>query len=355
MGRFSCAEGTAPSTQHSAAEVMINESRRFMQAVCCARQASSWEKLLDWGAGFEEDGDVTQRRSHPASGSVQLLAAAPGYRIWDMRCGLGPRDPISENQYPAYRVAAIVGGTFHIRSTLGTAVPVVGSLLLGNARDCYCCRHDTPNGDRCINFDFEADFLEQVRIGLGARGIGERFRRALIPPSRHSVAIAAAMEAVESGSSAAALQESAFEVAAAALAATHATSELGRKSSFRNERAVMRAARYIDAHYSEPCSLLELAAHADMSPFHFLRVYRRVTGQTPHRHVLTTRLRQAARRLRASRDRIGDIAIDVGFGDLSHFNATFLRHFQVTPSAYRARFEGPPLRSARRVSANVSR
>ena len=100
----------------------------------------------------------------------------------------------------------------------------------------------------------------------------------------------------------------------------------------------MRAARYIDSHYHESCSLDELAAHAGMSPFHFLRVYRRVTGQTPHRHVLTTRLRHAARRLRTSRDRIAHIALEVGFGDVSHFNASFASHFRASPGAYRARF-----------------
>jgi AraC family transcriptional regulator len=268
---------------------------------------------------------------------LRLLAATPGYRVYDMRCSLGPGDPANENQYPAFRVAAIVGGTFKIRSTLGDAVPVVGSLLLGNACDCYCCRHDTPNGDRCINFDFEPEFLEQVRSELGLRGVGERFRRALIPPSRESVALTAAMQAVEEGSDAAALQEAAFEIAAAALTATHATVALGRKTSFRNERGVMRAARYIERHYHEPCSLAELAAQANMSQFHFLRVYRRVTGQTPHRHVLVTRLQHAARRLRTSRDRIADIALEAGFGDLSHFNASFVSHFRSSPGAYRAR------------------
>lgn len=276
---------------------------------------------------------VTRRKP---TGSLQLLAETPGYRVYDMRCHLGPGDPGNENQYPAYRVAAIVSGTFHIRSTLGDAVPVAGSLLLGNACDGYCCRHHTPNGDRCINFDFQPQFLESVRKELGVRGIGERFRRALIPPSAKSVAIAAAMEAAATGVSPSALEEGAYEVAAAALAATHSTTTIGRKSSFRNELAVMRAARYIEDHHSESCSLAELAAHADMSPFHFLRTYRRVTGQTPHRHVLATRLRHAARRLCTSQDRIADIALEVGFGDLSHFNASFLWSFRVTPTEYRA-------------------
>jgi AraC family transcriptional regulator len=286
--------------------------------------------------------------------TTRLLAAAPGYRVYDMRCALGPRDPANENQYPAYRVAAIVGGTFKIRSTLGDAVPVVGSLLLGNACDCYCCRHDMPNGDRCINFDFEAGFLEQVRSEIGVSGVGERFRRALIPPSRESVAISAAMEAVEEGGDASALQEAAFEIAAAALTATHATVALGRKTSVRNERAVMRAARYIDAHYQEPCSLADLATHAGMSEFHFLRVYRRITGQTPHRHVLATRLRHAARRLRTCSYRIADIALEAGFGDLSHFNASFVSHFRVSPGVYRARAGGNSRDSHARPAAGFT-
>ena len=150
-------------------------------------------------------------------------------------------------QYPAYRVAAIVGGTFKIRSTLGDAVPVVGSLLLGNACDCYCCRHDTPNGDRCINFDFEAEFLEQRALRAGRA----RRRRALSPRAHSAVARVGADRGGDGSCrdgqcTPAALHEAAFEVAAAALTATHATRALGRKTSFRNERAVMRAARYID-------------------------------------------------------------------------------------------------------------
>ena len=51
--------------------------------------------------------------------------------------------------------------------------------------------------------------------------------------------------------------------------------------------------------------------------------------------MLTTRLRHAARRLRISSDRIVDIALEVGFGDLSHFNASFVSYFDVSPGAYR--------------------
>lgn len=282
-------------------------------------------------------GKIAHMAERHTTGSIRVLAQADGYRVSDMRCWIGPQDPVRENAFPAYRVAAIVNGTFGIRSPLGDVVPVAGSLLLGNACDCYCCRHDSAAGDRCINFDFEPDFLERVRIELGAKGTGERFTRALIPPSHESVCVLAAMEAAATCSEEV-LEEAAFEVAAAALSETHATLGVGRKTSWRNERAAMRAARYIEAHFDHPCTLTELANNAGMSAFHFLRVYRRVTGQTPHRHVLATRLRHAAQRLRTTKERIADIAMAVGFGDLSTFNASFARYFGVSPRAYRRAF-----------------
>lgn len=277
------------------------------------------------------------RTSRRSMGSVRLLASAPGYRVSDMRCWMGPNDPERESQFPAFRVSAIINGSFGIRSNLGEGVAVAGSLLMGNACECYLCRHDTAAGDRCINFDFDGAFLEKVRVALGARGVRETFNRLLLPPSWESVAIATVIESLNAGGSARALEEAAFEIAAAGLTETHRTGALGRKTSFRNERAVMKAARYIEANFDQPCTLDELAAEAGMSPFHFVRVYRRVICQTPYRHLLVTRLRRAAEQLRMTSLGIADIAAAVGFGDLSTFNASFRRAFGTTPSGYRRR------------------
>jgi AraC-like DNA-binding protein len=60
-----------------------------------------------------------------------------------------------------------------------------------------------------------------------------------------------------------------------------------------------------------------------------------VTGQTPRQFVIATRMRVAAIALRTTRRRITDIALDAGFGDLSHFTVSFARVFGVSPRAYR--------------------
>jgi AraC family transcriptional regulator len=287
-------------------------------------------------------GKIAHRESQrpPASKScVRVLAACEDYRVIDLICGLGPSDPIVENEFPAYRVSAVVRGSFAIRTSIGDGVPVAGSLVIGNACGGYECRHCTPGGDRCVAFDFNAGFLERVREGLGASSAGERFRRAVVPPSLRSAAMSSVVEVIAARDEPNALEEAALEMAVAGLTATQATTDIGRKVSAGDERKIMLAARYIEAHFDHPCTLTALAVDSGMSSYHFLRVFRRVTGQTPHRYVLATRLRHAAHRLSATPERIIDIANAAGFGDVSNFNAAFVRAFHLSPTAFRTRMK----------------
>jgi len=87
----------------------------------------------------------------------------------------------------------------------------------------------------------------------------------------------------------------------------------------------------------EDCSLDTLADIARLTSFHFLRMFRAVTGQTPRQLVIATRLGVAATALRGSRARITDVALEAGFGDLPYFTTSFTRAFELSPRAYRAR------------------
>jgi AraC-like DNA-binding protein len=85
-----------------------------------------------------------------------------------------------------------------------------------------------------------------------------------------------------------------------------------------------------------PHDLSSLAQIARLSPYHFIRTFERVTGTTPHQYLLRIRLRRAAIRLRTEREKISDIALGCGFGDISNFNRTFRAEFGVSPRAYRS-------------------
>jgi AraC-like DNA-binding protein len=91
--------------------------------------------------------------------------------------------------------------------------------------------------------------------------------------------------------------------------------------------------RWLDEHATSDVSLAEAARAVDLSPFHFLRTFRRVVGVTPHQYLVQARLRRAATAIAAG-DRITDAAFDSGFGDLSNFIRTFRRAAGVSPRSF---------------------
>ena len=103
-----------------------------------------------------------------------------------------------------------------------------------------------------------------------------------------------------------------------------------------DRRRAVEAAEWLDAHAHEAIDLLDTAAAAGLSPFHFLRVFSSVVGVTPHQYLVRTRLRRAARLLAETDRRVTDIAYDVGFGDFSNFVRTFRRAALESPRRFRA-------------------
>ncbi|MEJ7733271.1 MAG: AraC family transcriptional regulator [Polyangiaceae bacterium] len=114
-------------------------------------------------------------------------------------------------------------------------------------------------------------------------------------------------------------------------ARAHRTVEPSRADRHR----VTAALSIIEARVTQPLALADLAAEVGLSAFHFLRVFRRATGTTPHRYLVVARLRRAAALLADTSRPVTDIAYDAGFGDLSNFVRTFHREVGCSPGAYR--------------------
>jgi AraC family transcriptional regulator len=101
-------------------------------------------------------------------------------------------------------------------------------------------------------------------------------------------------------------------------------------------RRLSLAKDYIDAHVHTDIPL-ELAAHeACLSKYHFLRMFREVYGQTPHRYIMHQRLRRAQFLLRSTSDSVSTICRTVGFEDPGSFGRLFRRTFGITPALYRS-------------------
>ncbi len=91
---------------------------------------------------------------------------------------------------------------------------------------------------------------------------------------------------------------------------------------------------YINAHLHEELTLTEIAAIAQISPYHFLRLFRQSMGATPHQYILQIRVDRAKYLLRSSDLSIAEIAIRVGFCDQSHLTRCFKRILGLTPKQF---------------------
>lgn len=269
----------------------------------------------------------------------RALAAGTDWRVDDLLCSAGPGDRRFEERHDGVCIALVTDGTFQYRTTQGAALLAPGALLLGNDGHCYDCGHEHGVGDRCLSFHYTPALFEGVAAALP--GVRRSFLpRARLPALEALLPLAVAAEMARDEGDGAALEEVALRLAGAVLTLLAEGQPVAPGPSRRDERRVSRALRRIEADPAEPLSLATLAAEAAMSPYHFLRTFRRLTGATPHQYLLRRRLQAAALRLRRSRESIAAIAFEAGFNDLSSFNRRFRRVMGQSPGAYRRGGEG---------------
>ena len=253
----------------------------------------------------------------------RTLARGDGWSVADVVCTAGPDDRPFEERHAYDTIALVTGGTFQYRSAAGHALMTPGSLMLCNHGRSYECGHEHGRGDRCVAFWYERDFF--ARIG------GRPFKASHLPPLKPLSRLVARVAAMTSDTP---WDEIAFDIASMAIKIEGSASGDRDRTPPNATARVTRVVRAIDKHFDATLTLEKLARHAGLSPYHFLRTFRRVTGLTPHQYLLRKRLREAAIRLRRS-GKIIDVALDCGFGDVSNFNRAFRREFGVTPRAYR--------------------
>jgi AraC-like DNA-binding protein len=99
-------------------------------------------------------------------------------------------------------------------------------------------------------------------------------------------------------------------------------------------RRLSRAREFIEAKHAEPITLDAIAESAGLSPFHFLRLFRDVFEETPHRYLTRVRLSRAKVML-ARGASVTEACFGVGFSSVGSFSSLFAREVACSPSAYR--------------------
>src|SRR5215813_13708704 len=257
-----------------------------------------------------------------------LREGAP--RVLDYRCSAGPADTPFVEVHGSFSLSYVRRGSFGC-TTRGRSFELVpGAFLLGRPGDEFVCTHEHHGaGDECLSLQFDAAQLEE--LGLSARA----WESGALPPLPQLALLGERAQAAGEGGAQLALSETAALLAARVLARLSGEELPRLRLSARDRRRAVRGALYLEAHAHEPVDLARVARASGVSAFHFLRLFGRVTGVTPHQYLLRTRLRRAARLLAADARPIAAIAYEVGFGDLSNFVRTFGRAAGVSPRQFR--------------------
>lgn len=102
---------------------------------------------------------------------------------------------------------------------------------------------------------------------------------------------------------------------------------------------ITRAKRYIEDHHRDDLSLGQVAASVHTSLFYFCKLFKRHTGVSFTEYVSRLRTEKAKKLLLNLNLRVSEIAYEVGFQSLTHFNRVFKRILHESPSEYRARLQ----------------
>jgi AraC-like DNA-binding protein len=102
---------------------------------------------------------------------------------------------------------------------------------------------------------------------------------------------------------------------------------------------MLRARDSMDRSSNTELDVPSLAASVGSSPAHFIRTFKDVFGETPHRYLQRRRVERAMYLLRETDVSVTDVCFDVGFNSLGTFSRTFKEIVGISPTQFRQRFK----------------
>jgi AraC family transcriptional regulator len=264
--------------------------------------------------------------------SSQTLYSSPLVHIGDVLCTEGCGHGRHEERCQANSLALVRHGTFVRRDRLGRHVADATRAVFFNGGEPYTMDHPLPGGDRCTSLVFaEPSLREALRH---RRGEGERpFSGAMQAVTPELQLVHRKLLSAAKAGDALAVEEGALRVLE--LCVTGDEAPYRRGPAFNQAAHLAAEAQVLVAGlFTERLTLERLAAELGVSPFRLCRAFRRATGGSLHRHLTDLRLAAALEKLPAYRERLTDLALDLGFSSHSHFTQAFRSRYGCTPSSW---------------------
>jgi AraC-like DNA-binding protein len=263
------------------------------------------------------------------------ILAVPSMAVFDYRCSAGPEALPFTECHETFSLSYVRKGSFGCWTRGQFHELIAGSVLIGRPGTEYMCTHEHHAcGDECLSFHFADDFVDEIRPRGGVWESGA------LPPIAELMVVGELAQAASEGANDIGVDEAGILLALRFLRITTEATNRPVYATSRDRRRAVEAALWIEANAGEPISLDDAAEVAGLSSFHFLRLFAKVLGLTPHQYLVRTRLKRAAALLAEENRSITDIALDVGFNDLSNFVRTFGLAAGVSPRRFRSLAKG---------------
>ena len=232
----------------------------------------------------------------------RTLAAGDGWSVHEVVCRAGPSDRPFEERHEGFSVSAVIEGSFTYRSDAGQGLLYPGALLLGNDGRCFECGHAHGQGDRCVSLNVRRELFGEIAAGAASSG-RFRFPAASLPPTQGSLPIFAMLEALGSVAPPRQSEEMALRLIERVVAALTDRRRSPAAPTGREARRVIEAIGFIESGFERPNRLEDMARRAGMSKYHFLRVFRKLSGVTPYQYLIGAECaaRRSGSRLRGGR------------------------------------------------------
>ena len=98
-------------------------------------------------------------------------------------------------------------------------------------------------------------------------------------------------------------------------------------------RRIVQSKLFMDTHFADSINLNDIAEESYFSKYHFIRLFKRIYGKTPHQYLTYVRI-ERAKDLLKTMTLVSEVCSAVGFDSISSFTDLFKRLVGQTPSAY---------------------
>lgn len=112
-------------------------------------------------------------------------------------------------------------------------------------------------------------------------------------------------------------------------------SYIGEKTVLSAKPNIDRTIEYLRDNYQSHYSLQDVAHIANLSPYHFLRLFKNQTGKTPYAYLLNIKIEKAKELLKSKKYTVTEVCFLCGFNNTSHFATLFKKMVGLSPSDYR--------------------